>query len=250
MFRTRNPALRRRAFNRTWPATDRVMAIGGVVRKSALLAGIVILTAFVVWKNVYPRTAYPAMKTVTIVCAVAAFITAFITVRRKTLAPITSPVYAVLKGLCIGFISARYGDRTHGIVLHAVLLTLSVFVSILAIHATGRFRPGRKFKDGVIAASAAVALVYFISFILYVFGQPIPLIHQSGTVGILFSLAVVTLAALNLVLDFDTIESGARNRAPVFMEWYSAFGLLVTLVWLYIGSLRLISKILRFSRNG
>ena len=149
----------------------------------------------------------------------------------------------VRKGLFIGGISAIFEVRYPGIVMQAVALTFGTLFCLLAAYKSGMIKPTENFKLGIVAATGAICVIYFISIIMGFFGASIPMIHGSGPVGIIFSLVVVTIAALNLVLDFDFIEQGSTMGLPKYMEWYAAFGLVVTLVWLYIEILRLLAKL-------
>jgi uncharacterized YccA/Bax inhibitor family protein len=170
-------------------------------------------------------------------------IVAMITIFKAEWSPITSPIYAILEGLAIGGISAMAEARFPGIVLQAVGLTFGTMFCLLFAYTSGIIRATENFKLGVVAATGGIFVVYLFTWILGFFGVQIPFIHGSGLVGIGFSLFVVIIAALNLVLDFDFIESGVRGGAPKYMEWYGAFGLMVTLIWLYIEILRLLTKI-------
>jgi uncharacterized YccA/Bax inhibitor family protein len=154
-------------------------------------------------------------------------------------------LYAILEGLFIGGLSAMYELQFKGIVMQAALLTFSVLFALLGAYRCGFIRVTENFKLGLFAATGAIALVYLLNIVLRLFGMSIPFIHESGLLGIGFSVVVVVIAALNLVLDFDFIENGAAVGAPKYMEWYGAFGLMVTLVWLYVEILRLLSKLAR-----
>ena len=171
-----------------------------------------------------------------------------VTVFKQTLAPYTTPIYAALEGVALGGISVVFEARYPGIVSQAVFLTFGTLGALLMAYRSGVVKATENFKLGVVAATGGIALLYFLSFILGFFGMSVPLIHSSGTFGILFSLFVVVIAALNLVLDFDFIEKGVERGAPKHMEWYGAFGLLVTLVWLYLEILHLLAKLQ--SRNA
>jgi uncharacterized YccA/Bax inhibitor family protein len=162
---------------------------------------------------------------------------------KKNWAIVTAPLYAVLEGLVLGGLSATFEARFPGIVIQAVGLTFGTLFALLLAYKSGVIKATENFKLGVVAATGGIALVYLAGFVLGFFGVSIPYIHGSGTIGILFSLVVVVIAALNLVLDFDFIESGAASGAPKYMEWYAAFGLLVTLIWLYLEILRLLAKL-------
>jgi uncharacterized YccA/Bax inhibitor family protein len=169
-------------------------------------------------------------------------VTALVTTFKNTWAPFSTPVYAAFEGLLLGGISAMYEARFPGLVINAVALTFGTLAALLVAYRSGLVRATENFKLGVFAATGGIAIVYLVSMVLGLFGRSIPYIHESGLVGIGFSLFVVAIAALNLVLDFDFIERGAARGAPKYMEWVGAFGLLVTLVWLYLEILRLLAK--------
>ena len=171
------------------------------------------------------------------------FIVAMVTVFKQKWAPFTVPLYAALQGLFLGGISATFELRFPGIVIQAVGLTMMVFLALLFAYKSKLIQATENFKLGITAATGGIALLYIVQLVLSFFGIHIPYIHESGPIGIGFSLVVVTIAALNLVMDFDFIENGAARRAPKYMEWYAAFGLLVTLVWLYLEMLRLLAKL-------
>jgi uncharacterized YccA/Bax inhibitor family protein len=173
----------------------------------------------------------------------AGLVLALFTIFKKEWSAFTAPAYAVAEGLSLGAVSALFEVRYPGIVLQAVGLTFGTLAALLVAYKTGVIKATENFKLGVVAATGAIALFYLFGFVLRLFGITMPLIHSSGTFGILFSLGVVVVAALNLVLDFDFIEEGAARGAPKYMEWYAAFGLMVTLVWLYLEVLRLLSKL-------
>jgi len=166
-----------------------------------------------------------------------------VTIFKPAWAPVTSPIYAALEGLALGALSAIFEARYPGIVIQAVGLTFGTLVALLVVYRSGLIPVTENFKLGVVAATGGIAFVYLIGFVMSFFGASIPLIHGSSAIGIAFSLLVVGVAALNLVLDFDFIEQGAERRVPKYMEWYAAFGLLVTLVWLYLELLRLLAKL-------
>ncbi|CAA9379288.1 MAG: FIG01209733: hypothetical protein, partial [uncultured Gemmatimonadetes bacterium] len=150
---------------------------------------------------------------------------------------------AVMEGLFLGGVSALAETRFPGVVIPAVALTFGTLFALLLDYRSGLIRATENFKLGVVAATGGIALVYLAGFVMSFFGASIPMIHSGGTVGILFSVFVIVIAALNLVLDFDFIEQGAEHGAPRYMEWYAAFGLMVTLVWLYLEILRLLMKL-------
>lgn len=239
MMRSANPALSDKAFRETGVATGGdVMTIDGAVNKTGISLLVLLVAAAFVWNQGLGGPTSLLM----LVGAIGGFVVAMATVFKKTWAPITTPLYALLQGLFLGGLSATYEARFPGIVINAVGLTLGTLAALLLAYRSGLIRATENFKLGVFAATGAVGLVYLVSIGLGFFGKEIPMIHGSGIVGIGFSVVVVAIAALNLVMDFDFIENAA-GRAPKYMEWYAAFGLLVTLVWLYIEILRLLSKL-------
>jgi uncharacterized YccA/Bax inhibitor family protein len=242
MMRTANPALNDntfRGYGRAAASGD-TMTIQGTVNKTGVLLLLVLLTSTWTWRLYY--TATDSLMLWVAGGAIGGFIVAMITVFRKQWAAVTAPVYALLEGLVLGGISSVLEARYPGIVIQAVGLTFGTLFGLLFAYKSGMIKATENFKLGVVAATGGIALVYFATIILGLFGIRMPYIHESGMIGIGFSLFVVIIAALNLVLDFDFIESGAAQGAPKFMEWYGAFGLMVTLIWLYIEILRLLSK--------
>jgi uncharacterized YccA/Bax inhibitor family protein len=239
-LRSGNPALGADTFTRVGPVSEaEAMTIGGTVNKTALALGILLVAAAWVWN----RSGVENVGVWIGVGAIGGFVLALVTVFKRTWAPLTTPVYAACEGLALGGISVAFESAYPGIVSQAVFLTFGTLAALLLAYRSGLVRATENFKLGVVAATGGIALMYLASFILGFFGVGIPLINSSGTFGILFSLFVVVVAALNLVLDFDFIEQGAARRAPKYMEWYGAFGLLVTLVWLYLEILRLLAKL-------
>ena len=240
-MRSGNPALTADTFA-TFPAVagDEAMTIGGTVNKTALSLVILLVTASYVWNR---GAADPSLWTLTLIGVIGGLLVAMATIFKQTWAPYTTPLYAGLEGLALGGISVVFESTYPGIVSQAVFLTFGTLGALLVAYRSGVIRATENFKLGVVAATGGIALLYVLSFILGFFGIGVPLIHSSGTFGILFSVFVVVIAALNLVLDFDFIEQGAEHRAPKHMEWYGAFGLLVTLVWLYLEILRLLAKL-------
>ena len=218
------------------------MTLNGTVRKTALLLIGLIATAAITWRRTMLTedlsTLYPYFAVGMIGGLVVGFITAF----KMEWSPVTAPLYCVLQGLFLGIFSAIFEQKFPGIVFQAVSLTFGTLASLLLAYQTGLIKATENFKLGVTAATGGIMLIYLINFVMSLFGSGIPYIHESGTFGILFSLFVVVIAALNLVLDFDFIENGVEQKAPKYMEWYAAFGLLVTLIWLYIEILRLLAK--------
>ncbi len=241
-MRTTNPALNESTFTQEPVLSGSpTMTIRGAVNKSTLLVAICAVSAAVSWKL---TLAGPGML-LAIGGALAGFVVGLILCFKHTWAPMLAPVYAVAEGLFLGGISAVANAGSKGIVLQAVALTFGVLFALLAAYQMRLIRASEKFKLGVMAATGGIAIFYLIAMVLGFFGIHLAFLHEGGTVGILFSLFVVTIAAMNLVLDFDLIENGANAGAPKYMEWYAAFGLLVTLVWLYLEVLRLLQKMNR-----
>ena len=232
-MRSGNPALGSETFRLPRAAiSDDVMTIGGTVNKTALATAILLMTATYTW-NLGP--ADPRVAMLTMVGVIGGLVMAIATVMRKEWAPYTTPGYAALEGLALGGISIGFESRYPGVVSQAVFLTFGTLGALLVAYRSGLIKPTENFKLGVFAATGGIGMVFF--------GARIPLIHGSGPIGIGFSVVVVGIAALNLVLDFDFIEQGAERRVPKYMEWYGAFGLLVTLVWLYLELVRLLAKL-------
>ena len=244
MLRTANPALNANTFKGLECSADRtnVMTIQGTVNKTAWLLFALLLTASFIWKK-FESGDSASVGMWIMVGAIGGFIVAMVTVFKKTWAPVTAPVYAALEGLFLGGISSVFELKFPGIVIQAVGLTFGTLFALLLAYKSGLIKVTENFKLGIVAATGGIALVYLITMVLGFFGVNIPMIHGSGVIGIGFSLFVVVIAALNLVLDFDFIENGAQAGAPKYMEWYGAFGLIVTLIWLYIEILRLLSKL-------
>ncbi len=221
------------------------MTLNGTVNKTGLLLLLCVLTASYTWNTTLTATGELAPGATAYIWggALAGFVLALVTIFKKNWAPVSAPLYALAEGLFLGGISAIYEARFNGIVLQAVMLTFGTLFALLMAYRSGWIKATENFKLGVVAATGGIALIYLATMVLGFFNIRIPFIHESGLIGIGFSLFVVVIAALNLVLDFDFIESGVEQRAPKYMEWYGAFGLMVTLVWLYIEFLRLLSKL-------
>jgi uncharacterized YccA/Bax inhibitor family protein len=237
VFRTGNPALTDKTFREVARTGGGTMTLQGTVNKTGLSVLIVAAGAVITWNMEQPMG-------LLILGAIGGAIVGFVTVFKKEWAPFTTPVYAFLEGLLMGAISRIYEDQVEGIVPLAVGLTLGTLGALLLAYTSRLIKVTQNFRLGLFAATGAIALLYLVSLVLGFFGIRIPLIHEAGPVGVIFSLIVVTIAALNLVLDFDFIERGAASGAPKYMEWYAAFGLLVTLIWLYLEILRLLLKIM------
>ncbi|MFV0290945.1 MAG: Bax inhibitor-1/YccA family protein [Mangrovibacterium sp.] len=243
-----NPTLSNKIFTRVGHAVnEEQMTVSGTMNKTALLLLIAILTATFVWMKFFSAVsgeeAIGLVKPWILIGSIGGLIAAFVTAFKPHLARITSPIYAALQGLFLGGISAYAEFSYGGIVMQAVTLTMGVFVVMLLLYRSEVIRVSGKFKMIVIAATAGIALVYLASFIMGFFGVDMSFLHGNSWLSIGISLFVVAIAALNLVLDFDFIAQSSQNGAPKHMEWYGAFGLMVTLVWLYVEILRLLSKL-------
>ena len=244
LMRSSNPALNEKAF-KGQVTFGEAMTLQGTVNKTGLLLLFVVATAAWTWglsHSQAPEAAIPW----TIGGILGGFIVALVTVFKPNWAPLTAPLYALLEGLALGGISAMFERTYPGVAMQAVGLTFGTLFIMLLAYKTGMIRATQGFKLGVIAATGGIAILYLLEMVLGgFFHMQVPAINGSGVVGIGFSLFVVVIAALNLVLDFDMIETGVRNGAPKFMEWYGAFGLMVTLIWLYLEILRMLGKMRR-----
>lgn len=245
-MRSSNPVLSDSTFSGIGIGEER-MTIQGVVNKTALLLVLVMLGAGWTWSLFFgapsPEQGMAAAAPWMIGGLLGALVAALVTVFKRSWVMVTAPLYALLEGLFIGGFSALMEAQFPGIVIQAVGLTFGTLLGLLAIYSSRLIQVTDNFRLGVTAATAGIALVYLATLLLSFFGIRIPYIHESGLIGIGFSLFVVVIAALNLVLDFDFIEQGAARGAPKYMEWYGAFSLMVTLIWLYIEFLRLLSKL-------
>ena len=246
-MRSGNPALKPSTFLDlgTGTVTDArggAMTLDGTVNRTAMLLALTLAGALYTW-NIFFTGGAAGLMPYVLVGGIGGFIVAMVTIFKKTWAPITAPLYAVLEGLFIGAISAVFEQRHPGVVIQATALTFGTLAALLIAYRSGLIKATENFKLGVVAATGGIALVYLASIVMGLFGHAIPMINGGGAIGIGFSAVVVVVAALNLVLDFDFIEQGVANGAPKYMEWYAAFGLLVTLVWLYLEILRLLSKL-------
>jgi len=222
-----------------------VMTINGTAQKTIFLLALALGAACFTWSKTFaaveaaPGAAMPWALGGLVVGAITALVICF----KHTWAPALASVYALAEGLFLGGVSASLEAQYPGIVIQAVGGTFGTLAGLLLAYQSGLIKATENFKLGIVAATGGICLVYLISMIGSFFGFPIPSIHASGPVGIGFSLVVVVIAALNLVLDFDYIEQAAERGAPKYLEWYGAFALMVTLVWLYMEILRLLSKL-------
>ena len=242
-FRSGNPALSSKIFeneknrNNGPLIKDDVMTIKGTVDKTAMSILLLLMAGYFSFTEdsmIFIITGF-----------IGGIITFLVTVFKKHLSPITVPVYAMFQGLMLGGISFMYGQLFEGIVFNAIMITVSILISLLFAYRSGIIKATENFKLGVFAATGGLALFYLISFIGSFFGLGFSVMDPTNAslFSIGFSLVVIVIASLNLVLDFDFIEEGAEKGAPKYMEWYGAFGLIVTLVWLYLEVLRLLAKL-------
>jgi uncharacterized YccA/Bax inhibitor family protein len=245
MIKSSNPTLTESTFatNQLIDRSD-AMTVQGVVFKTAISLLLVLLSAGYTWTKFYQSGGKPESVAVLMMAGVlGGLVIAITTAIKKEWAPVTTGFYALFEGLFIGGISAMLEASFPGIVIQAAGLTFGTLASMLIVYQSGLIRATEGFKMGVFAATGGIAIVYLGTLVLSFFGVQVPAIYGNGWMGILFSLFVVTVAALNFIIDFDFIEQGAKQGAPKYMEWYGAFALMVTLIWLYIEFLRLLSKI-------
>ena len=230
-----------------------VMTVDGAINKTGILAFILVCSAAFVWSLAYKTTGYgeasailqnPGMINPWIMGGVfGGLILAIATHFKPVWAPYTAPGYAVLQGFCIGGVSAMMELRFPGIVMQASFLTMGTLVSMVLAYKAGLIKVTAKFRSGMAMAIGGIMFMYIMSMVLGLFGVSMNFMHDSSPLSIGISLVVLVVAALSLTLDFDLIEEGARQGAPKYMEWYSGFALLVTIVWIYMEFLRLLSKI-------
>ena len=242
-MRSSNPVMTGKIFDKVGgvAAGSSVMTINGTVNKISLMLLLVIGAAAYTWNMVTGANPGNA-GTLAVIGAIGGFIMALVTVFRPKSSPLTAPIYAILEGLFLGAISAIINTAYPGVAFQAVLLTIGTLFTMLFLYRSGRIRATPRFRRGVMMATGAVFFAYLISWIMSLLGMPMGFIHSAGPLGILINLAIIVIAALNLILDFDFIEKGAQMAAPKYMEWYGAFGLMVTLIWLYIEFLRLLAR--------
>ena len=236
-MRSGNPALNAKVFSSAIEDGSTPMTIQGTVNKTAISLLLLMATATYTWSNPNPALMVFGM--------IGGFILAIATIFKKTWAPYTVTGYALLKGLALGGISRVFEMQYPGIVGQAVFLTFGILAALLFAYKSKLIKPTENFKLGIFAATGGIAILYLISFVMSFFGSGLSILNPNNTsmfsIGI--SLFIVVIASLNLVLDFDFIEEGAEKGAPKYMEWYGAFGLLVTLIWLYLEILRLLAKL-------
>ena len=245
MMRTKNPALNDKTFTGFGSVKDstRVMTLQGTVNKTAVMLFFLLISASWTWNKFFDAGHSGEVIYWMWGGLLAGFVVALVTIFHKQWAGVTAPIYSLLQGLFLGGLSGIFEARYPGIVVQAVFLTFSVLFSLLLAYKSRLIKVTHNFRLGVAAATGGIVLVYLGTIVLGFFGVRVPFIHESGLIGIGFSLFVVVIASLNLVLDFDFIETGVAGGAPKYMEWYAAFGLMVTLIWLYVEILRLLGKL-------
>ncbi len=248
LSKSSNPVLHEKIYNKAYQgeATE-VMTVNGTVNKIAFLMLFLFVGAYYTWRmaanSLLSGELDSSIVTWVFAGGIGGFILALTTTFKPEWSPYTAPFYALFEGLFLGAISAMMNFYYPGIVMQAVGLTFATLFAMLFCYKTNLIRATEKFKTGVIIATGGIAVFYLVTWILSWFGVYSSLYYGSGIVSIGISLVIVVIAALNLILDFDFIEKGAERGAPRYMEWYGAFGLMVTLVWLYVELLRLLSKI-------
>ena len=245
LFKSGNPVLNEKAFNSSvdWQQTE-VMTAKGTLNKFGLMMILLFASASFTWKAAGEGK---DVMTWLIASLIIGFITGIVLNFKKQWGSFLAPIYALAEGVFLGGISAyfatAFAEKAPNIVPQAVLLTFGVVIAMYGLYRFGVIKATEKFKSIVIVATAGIAVFYLISMLLRMFGVQMPFLHEGSTFGIIFSLLVVGIAALNLILDFDFIERGAERGLPKYMEWFGAFGLLVTIVWLYLEILRLLAKL-------
>jgi len=248
-FKSGNPSFGKNTYDKVGRAinSSQAMTVNGAIGKTGILLALVALGAITTW-NMFNNITYSNLiMPLFWIGLVGGLIISLIITFKKTMAPYLSPVYAILKGLALGGISAILNAYYPGIAFQAIVLTLIVTTIMLILYRLRVIRATQKFKSIIFIATASIGVFYLISFILSFFGITSPA-FAATPLGIGISVFVVIIAALNLIIDFDFIEQGAACQAPKYMEWYGAFGLMVTLIWLYIEILRLLAKIAASSR--
>lgn len=249
LFKSGNPTLSEKIFDKAQTLGDRsagVMSVRGTMNKFGFLLAMVIASASYSW-HLFEAGKAPTMTILMIAGAIGGLVAALVVVFKPNWAPFVAPAYGILQGFFVGGISAIINDamseKYPGIVMQAVGLTFGVAIAMFAMYNARIIQPTQKFKSIVIASTMGIAIFYFITILLNWFGVSVSFMYDSSWLSIGISLFVVVIASLNLILDFDMIEQGAAQGAPKFMEWFGAFGLLVTIVWLYIEMLKLLSRL-------
>jgi uncharacterized YccA/Bax inhibitor family protein len=245
LFKSGNPALTKDTFKdieKVAKGEENVMTLQGAVNKTGILLLAVIFSALYTWNLFTSTLDFATIMPYFWTGTIGGLILGFVIVYNMDWSPYLAPIYSILQGLCLGGLSAAMNHKFPGIVMQALLLTFGICVVLLIIYKLKIIKPTENFKLIVASATGGLALYYLASFGLSFTGVELPFIHENSTGGIIFSLFAVFLASMNLVVDFDFIEQGVEGRAPKYMEWYGAFGLMVTIIWLYVEILRLLAK--------
>lgn len=238
---SKNPILSSRVIENSPVAEGAPMTVQGAVHKSGILLALVSVGAALAWNRSLQGGGSILILTGFIVGLIASLVTIF----KKEWSPVSAPVYALAEGLLLGGVSALLNAQYPGIALQACMLTFGTLFGLLGAYRMGWIRATEQFKAVVVAGTMAIGIVYLLTFIANLFGANLSFLHDGSQMSILFSLAVVVIAAMNLILDFDFMEQMAAARAPKYMEWFSAFGLMVSLIWLYMEILKLLVKLAR-----
>lgn len=240
--KTGNPVLNSKAFTQTGVITGDRMTVAGTIGKSVILLVLLTMTAGWVWSRFYAEGTVEAITPYMIGGVIGGLVFALAASFKPNWSPIAAPLYAICEGLAIGGFSAMFELHYHGIVIQAVGLTLAVAFSMLGLYSTGIIKVTDRLRRMVIAATAGIMLFYLATWIMSFFGLDTSLVYGHSSLSIGISLVIVAIAAFNLVLDFDIISRQTAAGAPRFMEWYGAFALMVTLVWLYLEIVRLLAN--------
>ena len=220
-----------------------VMSLQGTINKTGLLLLFVGVGAVYSWNYALKIETWETLKMYSIGCAIAAFVCAIVLNFKKEWAAYLAPAYSLLQGVSLGIISCLMDYIFPGIALQALTITMAIFGVMLLAYKFKLLQATPMFKKVVIISTIGIGVVYLISIGMRLFGAEMPFLHDNSPIGIGISLFIVVIAALNFILDFHYIEENVKNGAPKNMEWFAAFGLIVTLVWLYIEVLRLLSKL-------
>lgn len=218
------------------------MTINGAINKTFILFGCLAVSSFVVW-DLFSKGYTDKVSILTMAGLVVSIISFLVIMFNRKAIAVAAPIYAAAEGLLLGGISAFIDAKYPGIAFQAITLTFMALFSMLFLYRIGAIKCTEKFRSVLFISTFSILGIYIINFIGSFFGMQIPQINSSSTIGIGFSLLVVTIASLNLIIDFDFIERGAQSMLAKSYEWYGAFGLMVTLVWLYIEILNLLSKL-------
>jgi len=243
-FKTRNIVLSKNTFKDFAKTEDleRSMTLQGVVNKTFLLLFFVVASASVSWQYLLTMTDFDNLGKTLIFCSLLSFSVGFVMVINNKSSRYLAPVYSVIEGFLLGIVSAIAEIAFPGIVIQAIVITVGIFLSLLIIYKLRIIRPTENFKLIVSSITSGIAFFYLIVSFCRKMGVVIPYIHENSIGGIIFSIFVIIMASLNLVMDFDFIEQGESKKIPKYMEWYCAFGLMVTIIWLYLEVLNLLMK--------